>query len=221
MKKINIIYEDKYIIVCHKQAGVAVQTKNIRQQDLEGMLLNELASRGEKPEIYVVHRLDQPVEGIIVFAKTKEAASSLSRQFAKKDMVKEYLAVVSGKFDEKDVHLEDYLLKDGKSNTSHVVDSSNLQAKIAVLDLKVIKDIGDNQLVKIHLKTGRHHQIRVQLANSGHPIIGDKKYNPDYVNQKGFVQTALCAHRIVFEHPETKKIMEFSVQPEAETFYGN
>ena len=90
-----------------------------------------------------------------------------------------------------------------------------------MLDLKVIKDIGDNQLVKIHLKTGRHHQIRVQLANSGHPIIGDKKYNPDYVNQKGFVQTALCAHRIVFEHPETKKIMEFSVQPEAETFYGN
>lgn len=218
MRNIDIIFEDESIIVCHKESGVAVQSKNIRQPDMEKLLLNELAKRGQKPEIYVVHRLDQPVEGVIVFAKTKAAAAGLSSQFKTKQMSKEYLAVVSGKFSEEKVHLEDYLLKNSKDNCSKVVDERCKNAKKAILNVEPIKTIENMQLVKIDLKTGRHHQIRVQLANAGHPIIGDTKYNPDYANQKGFFQTALCAYRLMFLHPLNNEKMEFTVNPTGESF---
>lgn len=218
MKKLNILYEDKHIVVCHKDAGIAVQTKDIRQMDLENMILNEWANRGEKLEIFVVHRLDQPVEGVIVFAKTKEAAAELSSQFNNRQLTKEYLAVVKGQFEERDINLENYLLRDGRGNFSRIVKEGTKNAKLAALNVMPVAQAGETQLVKILLKTGRHHQIRVQLSGAGHPIIGDKKYNPDYRDKKGFVQTALCAYSLSFVHPFTKKTMEFKVKPRAEAF---
>jgi len=213
MQKLNILFEDKDIIVCHKAAAVAVQTKNVRQMDMERMLLNEQNRRGETPEIHIVHRLDQPVEGIIVFAKNKKSAANLSGQFKSNNLSKEYLAVVANGFDEREVHLEDYLLKNQRENRSQVVIPGTKGAKAAILDLTVIADKENSQLIAVHLKTGRHHQIRVQLSNAGCPILGDTKYNPDYIGKKGFFQTALCAHKLTFLHPKTLEEMSFTVKP--------
>lgn len=218
MKRIDIIYEDSDIVVCYKEAGVAVQTKNIRQMDMERLLLNELSKRGEKPQIHIVHRLDQPVEGIVVFAKNKNAAASLCRQLQDNQMTKEYLAVVNNGFADKETHLEDYLLKNQADNCSEVSDASHKGAKLAILDVTVVSGIKDKQLVEVHLKTGRHHQIRVQLSNAGCPIVGDTKYNPRYVNQKGFHQIALCAHKLDFIHPSTGNRVSFNVTPLGKDF---
>lgn len=219
MNEINVLYEDEHIFVCHKRAGIAVQTRNIRQPDLEKMILNQLSRCGKKPEIYVVHRLDQPVEGVIVFAKTKKAASGLSCQFKQKNNIsKEYVAVVEGHFEYEKHRLENYLLKDGKTNTSKVVINTTNGAKSAILDLEVLCSGEENQLVKINLHTGRHHQIRVQLANAGHPIVGDRKYNEKYQNYKGTIETALCSCSLEFRHPSTGKEMKFTVVPEGEIF---
>lgn len=223
MKKLNILYEDEYIVVCHKEAGMAVQTRSIRQIDMERMLLNEFAARGDKTEVFVVHRLDQPVEGVMVFAKTSSAAAQLNNQFKANNIVKEYFAVIEGSFNKDRVHLENYMIKDGKTNLSTVVKEGTVGSKKAVLDLTAVASYDDTQLVKITLKTGRHHQIRVQLSSSGHPIVGDLKYNPKYVNYRGFMQTALCSYRLAFVHPVTGKDMEFKVKPSAEAFlqYNN
>lgn len=220
MKKITdkIIYEDEQIIVCHKNAGTSVQTKNIRQMDMERELLNYRAQKNEKAEIYVVHRLDQPVEGVIVFAKNKEAAASLSKQLQNNAMTKEYLAVVDNGFSETSVHLEDYLLKNQKENCSKVVSKAVKGSKLAVLDVKVLENKLDKQLVKVNLHTGRHHQIRVQLSNAGCSIVGDVKYNSKYLGHRGNIQTALCAYKLSFCHPFTKKEMQFNVLPECEAF---
>ncbi len=223
MKKIEILYEDSQIVVCHKEAGIPVQTRSITKIDMEKMLLNEFAFRGEKAVVYVVHRLDQPVEGVIVFAKTSKAAADLNRQFQTDCIIKEYFAVVEGYFKKDKVHLEDYIIRDGKTNLSAIVPKENKASKKAVLDLTAVDSYNNTQLVLISLKTGRHHQIRVQLSNSGHPIVGDLKYNPKYVNYNGYVQTALCSYRIVFKHPVTGLEMEFKVKPSAEAFlqYNN
>ena len=150
--------------------------------------------------------------------KIKMPRQNLSRQFSSNDLSKEYLAVVANGFNEKEVHLEDYLLKNQKENRSEVVSSECKGAKLAVLDLTVISSRENTQLVAVHLKTGRHHQIRVQLSHSGCPIIGDTKYNPDFAGKKGFFQTALCAHKLTFKHPKTLKQMTFEVKPSGKAF---
>lgn len=218
MNQIEIIYEDSSCIVCHKVAGVPVQSRNIRVKDMESMLRAYVKKTGgTSAEIYVVHRLDQPVEGVIVFAKTKEAAADLSRQFQSGLAGKQYLAVVEGAFEEA-VQLEDYLYKDGKSNSSKVVAKETKGAKRALLRLEPVKQVGDRQLVKVFLQTGRHHQIRVQLSHAGHPIVGDAKYNEAYRQQKGFVQTGLCSVWLDFVHPESKEAKHFEIIPRGEIF---
>lgn len=216
---ISIIYEDRDIIVCQKQCGIAVQTPRIGQQDMVSILKNYRVSKKEEPYIGIIHRLDQPVEGVMVFAKTKAAAASLSKQIAQRTTDKYYLAVVQGKFAEQQGVLEHDLVRDGRNNLSHVAKPGEKDAKHARLSYEVLEyqPEADESLVRIHLDTGRHHQIRVQMAAIGHPLVGDRKYNPQAQRIRGNV--ALCSCEIAFTHPSTGKREYFRIVP-SNPFFG-
>ena len=214
---INIIFEDEEILVVKKDAGIPVQAGKLRMMDLQGLIKNELYRRNPKdgePYLGIIHRLDQPVEGILVFAKTPKAAAELSRQVTDGRMKKQYLALLCGKQAEESDTLVDYLLKDNRTNSSKVVDKGVKNAKRAELNYRVLKSEGEHTLAEITLITGRHHQIRVQMANAGWPLFGDTKYNPQFQQVTEPVQTALCAYKLAFIHPKTKKKMEFSITPD-------
>lgn len=214
---VNVIYEDNSIIVCHKKPGVPTQTNRPGQMDMVHMIMNYRADKKEEPYVGLVHRLDQPVEGVMVFAKTKSAAKSLSSQVAKHEIVKQYYAVVNGIPKEDSKILKDYLLKDGGTNTSKVVSEKNASAKYAELQYEVIEKKGEQCLLKVTLHTGRHHQIRVQLSNAGIPILGDRKYGKKETTEVG-IPLALCSFRLVFEHPKTHARMEFTIEPSGDAF---
>ena len=201
--EIRILFEDEQIIVCEKPAGVAVQTKRLGQADMESLLKNRRAGKGELPYIGVVHRLDQPVSGVMVFAKTKEAAAALSRQIASGLADKFYYAV-TGQF-------TDYLLRDGRTNTSAVVESSTPGAKRAELSYEVLEQKNGRAVLRIHLGTGRHHQIRVQLAHAGMPIVGDRKYNFKENMKLSGEPLCLCSYKIGFRHPKTRRNLAFEI----------
>ena len=225
-----ILFEDKDIIVYHKPAGIPVQSAAIGQVDLVSKLNNYLG----KDMIHVVHRLDQPVEGIIVLAKTKQAAAELGKQVTDGRMKKMYRAVccyqMSG--DEKEVdgkchQLIDYLVKDGRKNVSTVTGKDRRDAKKAELSFRVLakkrmtEDHGELLLTEIELKTGRHHQIRVQMSHAGFPLYGDRKYNEKwerFLTNEEQLQLALCAVSLTFFHPRTKKTMDFAICQENKIF---
>lgn len=209
MQKPTIIYEDDDIIVCHKPAGMATQTKRLGQQDMESSLRNYRARKKETPYIGVVHRLDQPVEGIMVFAKNQKAAANLSRQVQQRLIGKHYYAecIEEGEFSMACGHkgtLTNYILTDKKNNVSSIVPPDTPQAKKAVLDFEVIKEENNHIVFDVTLHTGRQHQIRLQLANIGCPIIGDNKYGgaPDDTLK-------LRSYMLEFEHPASGKKMQF------------
>lgn len=227
MKQERILYEDEDIIVCHKPAGIATQTARIGQADMVSELTNYLKVIGsnEKKPLYVgvIHRLDQPVEGILVFAKNKTAAADLSRQAAGEGMKKEYLAVVCGENFTQTGELKDYLLKEGKTNTSRIVPPEVKGAKEARLSYEILSEESFGAaLVRVRLHTGRHHQIRVQMANAGMPLLGDRKYGGEAAAavslQLGVREIALCAYRLAFIHPKTGKRMQFEIKPEGMIF---
>lgn len=217
----RIIYEDKDILVCRKPAGLATQTGKVGQKDLVSELKNYL---GNTPYLGLVHRLDQPVEGLLVFAKTPFAAKNLSRQVADHILNKTYYAVVLGKGFPKETRLENYMIKDSKTNMSRVADEREAGAKKAELSVETIsyKEETNTALLQVNLHTGRHHQIRVQLANAGFPLLGDSKYGTEETVQGskelGVRNVALCACSLAFRHPKTGKHMEFSIEPEGEIF---
>lgn len=208
---LTILYEDDSILVCHKPAGVAVQTRRLGQADMESLLKNYRAKKGEPPFVGTVHRLDQPVEGVMVFAKTKEAASVLSRQIASKLTDKYYYAMVDGVPAAGKGILEDYLLRDGRTNTSAVVEKGTPEAKRAELSYEVVEQKGARAVLRIKLETGRHHQIRVQLSHAGMPIVGDQKYNFKENMTPSGIQLALCSYHIGFKHPKTRKNLVFEI----------
>lgn len=232
MNQNRILYEDNHILVCHKPAGIATQTARIGQADMVSEMENYLAwntarceSKG-KPHIYVVHRLDQPVEGILVFAKQQAAAAALSAQAAGDEMEKEYLALVCDLREGRQMRsgiLTDYLLKDGKTNLSRVVPSEVKGAKEARLSYEILREEWP-AVAKVRLYTGRHHQIRVQMANAGLPLLGDRKYAPKEAialsERLGIRDVALCAYRLSFLHPQTKERMQFERKPEGAAFRG-
>lgn len=214
---LNIIFEDEQILVVKKDAGIPVQAGRMRIMDLQGLIKKELYQRnrdGKEPYLGLIHRLDQPVEGIMVFAKTPFAAADLSRQVTDGRMKKYYLALLCGKPSEDSGTLVDYLLKDGRTNTSAVVKKGVKDAKRSELNYRVLKTGETTTLVEVELLTGRHHQIRVQMANAGWPLYGDTKYNPRFQKVTEHVQTALCAYKLSFVHPKTKEAMEFCMTPE-------
>ena len=214
---LNILFEDEHVLVVKKDAGIPVQAGKLRMMDLQGMIKNELYRRNRKggePYLGLIHRLDQPVEGVMVFAKTPLAAGSLSEQVTDGRMKKHYLALLCGKPIEDSGKLVDYLVKDGRTNTSSVADRATKDAQRSELNYKVLKRNEETTLVEVELLTGRHHQIRVQMANAGWPLYGDTKYNPQFQETSEYVQTALCAYRLAFVHPKTKKVMEFRIEPD-------
>lgn len=222
--KLNILHEDEHIIVCYKPAGVPTQTSKMGEQDMVSILKNYLYKKQEKKEPYVavIHRLDQPVEGLLVFAKTPFAAKELNKGLQGAGFGKYYKAVLWGVPGKISDTLQDYLVKDGRTNTSRIGNQNEKDAKKAVLSYEVLAtgtdDGKDISLVKVKLDTGRHHQIRVQMANMGCPIWGDAKYNMAAVQDRRFRQIALCAYRLEFVHPKTRKKMEFGTEPQGEGF---
>lgn len=222
---LEILFEDNEIIVCYKPAGIATQTSRMGEQDMVSILKNYLYKKQtdkKEPYVAVIHRLDQPVEGLLVFAKTPFAAKELNKGLQGAGFGKYYKTVLWGVPEKASGTLEDYLIKDGRTNTSRVGNQNEKDAKKAVLSYEILgigKDDGkDISLVKVKLDTGRHHQIRVQMANMACPIWGDAKYNTAAVQDRRFRQIALCAYKLEFIHPKTKKSMEFEIKPQGEGF---
>lgn len=230
---LQILHEDTDLIVCVKPHGLATQNRRPGTPDLEHLLLNHLAKnatdksngRGSTPYLAVIHRLDQPVSGILVFAKTPTAAKNLNQQLTTDGFGKHYLALVDGRPAKESDTLTDYLVKDSKTNSSRVCTPDTPGAKKARLHYRVVPDrlssgasatesATDNQapqtLLEVTLDTGRHHQIRVQLAHMGCPIVGDTKYNPDRT-KKGWQEIELCAYKLAFRHPSSGAPMEFQI----------
>ena len=210
----DVIFEDNSIFVCYKPVGVATQTRNIGEKDMESEISNYLKANGQSPEIHVVHRLDQPVEGVMVFAKTKEAANNLGKQIANHDFKKHYYAIITRQSFPEEGDLVDYLVKDSRTNLSKVVAEGSPRAKKASLKYHTVDTWDDKKLLDVELFTGRHHQIRIQLASRTAPILGDVKY--------GGVSTgrnlALCSWSIGFKHPDTGDAMIFECKPKGEDF---
>lgn len=202
----SVIYEDNHLLVVEKKPNVLVQADDTNDLDLLTILKKYLKDKYNKPgNVYLglVHRLDRPVGGIMVFAKTSKAASRLSEQVRNHQIKKEYMAVLCGKAKEGDT-LKDYLLKDEKTNIVKVDGSG----KYAELDYKLLKYCDNLSLVKIDLKTGRSHQIRVQFSSRNLALWGDQKYNKETeVGQ----QIALYATSLSFYHPTTKELLTFKI----------
>ncbi|MCI8345076.1 MAG: RluA family pseudouridine synthase [Clostridia bacterium] len=214
MEKLNVIYEDNHIIVVEKPVNIPSQGDKTGDIDMLTIIKKYIKEKYNKPgDVYLglVHRLDRPVGGIMVFAKTSKAAGRLSEQVRVKDFKKKYLVIVDGKMEAEKGFLEDYLLKNEKLNMSKVVKEGTKNAKLAKLDYEVVKynEETNLSLLKINLHTGRHHQIRVQLSNSGHSIYGDQKYG---TRGRG-KQICLWAYELSILHPITKEIMTFKVLP--------
>ena len=212
--KLKVIYEDNHIIVVEKIPNVPSQEDKTGDTSMMTLIKEYIKEKYDKPgNVYLglVHRLDRPVGGVMIFAKTSKAASRLSNQVREKVFKKEYLAVVDGKLEQEKGTLENYLYKDKKTNTSYVVNKDKKDSKYAKIDYEVIKYDKENDLslIKINLYTGRHHQIRVQLSNFGHSIYGDQRYGSRGKNK----QIALWAYKLIIEHPTKKEKIEFEDLP--------
>ncbi len=249
-QQVQILYEDNDIIVVVKPAGMASQEEHSSDMDMVSWLKNYLyRERNVKNEPYigVVHRLDRPVGGIMVYAKTPQAAADLSDQFrpgpdlnakaGKKDtgkgkkgryaadsggtgngsreVIKEYIAVLTGTLKQKEGKLTDYLVEDRKTNMTGVAGPDAKGAKEAVLEYKVRRTKYEEgkqySLVNIHLITGRHHQIRIQMAHAGAGLWGDTKYNPEFAGKEGWYDLALFEWHLEFDHPKSRKHLVFQV----------
>lgn len=242
--KTKIIFEDRDILVIQKPAGLATQTARVDQQDVVSELKNYLAG---PPFVGIVHRLDQPVEGLLVFGKTKAAAAFLTAQLGHKNkentLNKRYYCVICGKASNKNGQLVDYLYKD--STNRAVVLSADAakkepRAKQASLHYHVLEEIvvptvdGSSvlaadmhspiclSLADIQIDTGRFHQIRAQMAHGGMYLLGDGKYGNDssreISEQLGIRDVALCAYSLEFVHPVTKEKLHFEIRPQGKAF---
>ena len=235
---LNILFEDQSIIVAEKPAGLESQATRKLEPDMVSEIRNyihKLSTDGRgktrEPYVGVIHRLDKPVGGIMVYARTREAAASLSRQVREGRMDKYYLSIVCGKPVDNVGNFVDYLLKDEKSNYSRVVDKGTEGSREARLEYRLLSsgelDGREVSLVEIHLLTGRHHQIRVQFASRGLPLLGDEKYGDgNLANRRpGRFRRepqALYAWRLEFDHPVTGERMKFEQRPDTGAFrrYG-
>ncbi len=211
--EIKILYEDNHLLAVAKPPNIPVQGDISGDRDLLTILKDDLKVRYNKPGnvfLGLVHRLDRPVGGAMVFAKTSKAASRLSEQIRSHEMGKTYLCVVQGCPKDFKGRLEDYLLKDAKTNVVCIVKPGTPGAKQAILDYEVISRTEDLSLVRINLHTGRSHQIRVQMAYNGTPLFGDTKYG---YNGNRAHRLALWSYELSIFHPTTKERMTFASSP--------
>ena len=215
MRNLNVLFEDNHIIVVEKLVNIPSQADKTGDEDMLSIIKDYLKEKYNKPgNVYLglVHRLDRPVGGVMVFAKTSKAAGRLSEQVRVKEFEKKYLVVVNGKIKPEKGEFEDYLLKNEKKNMSKVVPENTKNSKYANLEYEVLKYNEEINLsvVKVHLHTGRHHQIRVQFSSRDHSIYGDQKYG----GRGHGKQIALWAYSLSFYHPITREKMTFEVLPE-------
>lgn len=209
-EKINILYEDNHLLVVEKPVNLLSQADNTEEEDLVSRLKNFIKVRDQKPGnvfIGLVHRLDRPVGGIMVFAKTSKAASRLSNSIRIHEVQKHYLAILDSASLPKERILEDYLVKDSKQNRVFVTNST--QGKLARLSYRVLSQRKNLSLVHIELETGRPHQIRVQFSSRGWPLLNDQRYHPHPKKE----QICLFAYELSFPHPTTKEILSFRLFP--------
>ncbi len=221
---LNILFEDTEIISCEKPPGVPSQSDKTGDKDMLTIVNEYLAKSSPDSQAALVHRLDRAVGGVMVFAKTKQSAAALSRDIQAGDFKKTYLAVVNGRAERSSV-LCDYLIKNERLNISKAVQKGVKNAKEAILSYErtghIHTENGDLSMLEISLKTGRHHQIRVQLSHHGLPIWGDTKYNPLFFRKPGFHKTALWSYVICFKHPKTYEVVRFTLPPGKDEPWGN
>ena len=215
MQNLKVIFEDNHIIVVEKPVNIPSQGDKTGDVDMLTIIKQYIKEKYNKPgNVYLglIHRLDRPVGGVMVFAKTSKAAARLSEQVRNKDFKKTYLAIVDGKLEKAEAVLENYLLKNERTNTSKVVQEGTKNAKYAKLEYEVMKynEETNLSLVKVKLHTGRHHQIRLQFANIGNSLYGDQKYG---TRGRG-KQICLWAYELTIKHPITKQEMTFNTEPE-------
>lgn len=210
----NIQYEDKELLVVYKPAGLATQSARVTSPDLVSSVTRHLKGA----PVYVVHRLDQPVEGLLVLAKTKQAAAGLSKQLQAGTLNKQYYALVYRGAEElpKEGILADYLWKNPQTQKAEIVAQASGKGKPAKLHYCVMTGKDDIALLDVRIETGRFHQIRAQLAHAGFPILGDQKYGTQTSMERseelGIKNVSLFAYALTFTHPKTGKQMEFQAK---------
>ncbi len=206
----QVVYEDNHIIVLNKQPSQIVQGDKTGDICLVEMLKDYLKEKYNKQgRVYcgLVHRLDRPVSGLVIFAKTDKALSRLTKQIKDREIKKVYWAIVKGIPQQHEATLRNYLRRNEKQNKSYIVAEGTANAKLAILNYKLIgHSAGGYSLLEVELHTGRHHQIRVQLAGMGCPIRGDLKYGYQRSNTDGSI--SLHARKLSFVHPVKKELIE-------------
>ena len=215
MNKLNILYEDNHIIVVEKPYNILSQgdnTKDISMVDLVKEYIKEKYNKPGNVYLGLVHRLDRPVGGIMVFAKTSKAASRLSKSFLNHEVTKKYLAIIKGRMKNNE-ELVDYIDKDDKGNA--FISKTGKEAILEYEELEYDEN-SDSTLISVDLKTGRHHQIRIQFASRGHYLLGDQRYGVQ--DNK---QICLFCYYLSFIHPVTKEQMEFRLYPQLEGYWKN
>lgn len=215
--KVPILYEDNHLLLVEKPVNIPVQLDSSGDDDLLTILKNDLKIRYNKPgNVYLglVHRLDRPVGGAMMFAKTSKSASRLSDMVRRHTIKRRYLTVVHGTPDKRKGQLVDYLLKNTKTNIVSTVSASHPQGKKAILEYELLESDGTHSLLAVQLHTGRPHQIRVQLNAMKHPIVGDQKYGA-HMNKVG-QQIALWAHTLTLDHPVKKEPVSVTSNPPKE-----
>ena len=223
MEELKILFEDRDILVAVKPEGVDSEAAKGLVPDMVNLVRSHLSRGQGEPYVGLIQRLDRPVTGIMVFAKNKESAAALSKELKDGGMGKRYRAVLCGQPKDKQGTLSDFLVKDEKTNLTRVGKKGDRGAKNAELNYTVIqKKYTDGERiseVEIELLTGRHHQIRVQFASHGMPLMGDRKYNPAFAGaaKGGAAATelgrhlCLCNTELSFTHPKTRKRMTFRI----------
>lgn len=213
---LNVIFEDNHLLVVEKPAGILSQSGSLSLENIMDTIKAYLKEKYQKPGnvfLGLVHRLDTNVGGLMVFAKTSKAASRLSKDIRNLDFEKKYMAVVRGTLKEDStIELIDYLDKDEINKMALVKDESS--GKKSVLRFKVLKTENNLSLIDIELETGRFHQIRCQLANYGHPIYNDYKYNSKDIGY----DLGLYAYKLGFNHPVSKEKLTFTLYPNTNPF---
>lgn len=219
---LTILYDDPHLVVCLKPPGVPAQPDPTGAEDMTAMLHTQLNLSPNSP-LGIVHRLDRPVGGIMVYAKTKKALAGLNHQLQTDGFGKHYRVVCCGIPEKKEGILSHWLLRDGRNNTSRIVQPKTPNGKEARLTYRILDEMqhpawGPLCLAAVQLETGRHHQIRVQLAGSGLPIWGDTKYNPQFQKRSGWFAIGLFSTHLEFKHPQTGKPLSFTAAPHLEPF---
>ena len=211
LNTLNVLYEDNHIIVVEKKPNILSQSDITGDKDLLTIVKEYVKEKYKKTgNVYIglVHRLDRPVGGIMVFARTSKAAKRLNEQIKKHEFNKTYVAVLDGNLKKEKEKLVNYLYKDERLKKSFVTNKDNKNAKLSELEYEVIGHFNYKTIVKINLITGRHHQIRVQFSNIGYPLYGDQLYG-----RKSKEQIRLFAYKLEFMHPTLKTKMQFKLLP--------